>query len=144
MAHTHAEEDMIAIVDLEAELSKLTMLQKRTPTTTRAEREGSSAQLAAYRDGHLFTSKFAGKGAWERHPNGDELVHVIDGAGVLQVVTAEGTRSIDVKAGMLVVVPQGAWHRFHSAEGVTLMTATPQPSEHVRADVDDPTTAGPQ
>jgi len=139
-----AEEGMVAIVDLKAELGKLTMLRGRTPTTTRAEREGTSAQLATYRDGHIFTSKFAGKGAWERHPKGDELVHIIDGAGVLHIVTDEGTQSVTVSAGMLMIVPQGAWHRFHSPEGVTLMTATPVPSEHVRADVDDPRMVEPQ
>jgi len=135
---------MIAIIDLKAELGKLTMLRGRTPTTTRKEREGTSAQLAAYRDGHIFTSKFAGKGAWERHPKGDELVQIIDGAGLLHIVTAEGTQSVAVSAGMVVVVPQGAWHRFQSTEGVTLMTATPTPSEHVRADVDDPRTVEPE
>jgi hypothetical protein len=31
---------------------------------------------------------------------------------------------------MLAVVPQGAWHRFHAPDGVTVLTATPQPTEH--------------
>jgi len=39
---------------------------------------------------------------------------------------------------MLVVVPANAWHRFRSPDGITMMTATPRPSEHVRLDVDDP------
>jgi hypothetical protein len=37
-------------------------------------------------------------------------------------------------------VPQGAWHRFESSEGVTLMTATPKPTEHLTVDVADPRT----
>ena len=41
---------------------------------------------------------------------------------------------------MLVVVPQGAWHRFESPEGVCLMTATPKPTEHLTVDVADPRT----
>jgi hypothetical protein len=41
---------------------------------------------------------------------------------------------------MIGVNPQGAWHRFHSSEGVTLMTATPSPSEVIEFDVDDPRT----
>jgi hypothetical protein len=68
---------VITILDLKAELAKLTMLRGRTPTTARAEREGSSSQLAPYRDGAIFASKSAGAGAWERHPDGDELVQVI-------------------------------------------------------------------
>lgn len=38
----------------------------------------------------------------------------------------------------MTVIPQGIWHRFRSAEGVTLMTATPFPSETVEDDLDDP------
>jgi hypothetical protein len=41
---------------------------------------------------------------------------------------------------MMAVNPQGAWHRFHSSEGVTLMTATPFPSEVIELDIDDPRT----
>jgi mannose-6-phosphate isomerase-like protein (cupin superfamily) len=127
-------------MDLDSELAKLKMLRGRTPQTTWAERQGTGARLAAYRDGGIFTSKFAGKGAWERHPEGDELVHIIDGAAVLQIVTADGAQTLEVKAGMVAVVPQGAWHRFESPKGVTLMTATPEPSEYVRLDIDDPRT----
>ena len=39
---------------------------------------------------------------------------------------------------MMAVIPQGAWHRFHSSEGATLMTATPFPGETIDLDVDDP------
>ena len=31
------------------------------------------------------------------------------------------------RAGLIVIVPQGTWHRFHSPEGVSLVTATPVP-----------------
>jgi len=32
------------------------------------------------------------------------------------------------------------WHRFESADGVTLITATPKPTEHLTVDVADPRT----
>jgi hypothetical protein len=41
---------------------------------------------------------------------------------------------------MIAVNPRGAWHRFQSSEGVTLMAATPLPSEVIELDVDDPRT----
>jgi len=63
-----------SIIDLNAELAKLTMFRGRTPRSTMADRKGSA------------------------------------------------TFALD--AGMMVVIPQGGWHRFHSSEGVTLMTAT--------------------
>jgi mannose-6-phosphate isomerase-like protein (cupin superfamily) len=133
---------MITVIDLSAELAKLKTLRERTPQTTSTERAGTAVELAPYRDGALFTSKFAGKGAWERHANGDELVHILDGAATLDIVSEnDPPQSIEVRAGMVAIVPQGAWHRFRSPEGVTLMTATPRPTDHVRLDVDDPRTA---
>jgi quercetin dioxygenase-like cupin family protein len=127
-----------SIVDLGAELAKLTMFRGRTPRTTTAERKGSSARLAPYRDGGLNITKFAGKGHWEAHPAGDELIHVLGGTATLELLGEDGPQSFALSAGMIAVNPQGTWHRFSSADGVTLMTLTPSPSEIIEADVDDP------
>jgi mannose-6-phosphate isomerase-like protein (cupin superfamily) len=132
---------MTALFDLDAELAKLTMFRGRTPTSTREDRKGSSTRLATYRDATIFVNKSAGRGAWERHPDGDEFVYIIDGAATLHVVTDTGTQSIPVDTGKLAIVPAGAWHRFDYPEGVTLMTITPGQSEYVRADVTDPLSA---
>jgi len=130
-----------SIVDLSAELAKLTMFRGRTPQSTMADRRGSGARLAPYRDGALLATKFAGKGHWESHFAGDELIHILDGTATLEIVCDDGPpRSLVLRAGMMAVNPQGAWHRFHSSEGVTLMTATPSPSEIIELDVDDPRT----
>ncbi len=129
-----------SIIDLDAELAKLTMFRGRTPQSTMADRKGSGARLATYRDGTLFATKFAGKGHWERHPTGDELIYVLDGTGTLEIVGEDGSQFFALRAGMIAVNPQGAWHRFHSSEGVTVMFATPNPSEHIELDVDDPRT----
>ncbi len=136
---------MITILDFKAELDKLTMLRGRTPQMTEAERQGTRAfaTLAPFRDGNIYSAKFSGDGAWERHPNGDELVHVVEGAATLHIITSEGPRSHAVRAGMTVIVPQGAWHRFHSPDGVSLVTATPKPTEHLTVDVEDPRTLTP-
>jgi quercetin dioxygenase-like cupin family protein len=129
-----------SIVDLDAELAKLTMFRGRTPQSTMAERKGSAARLASYRDGGLSITKFAGKGHWEAHLAGDELIHVLDGAAILEILSEDGPQSFALRAGMIAVNPQGAWHRFQSSEGVTLMAATPFPSEVIELDVDDPRT----
>jgi len=128
-----------SIVDLNAELAKLTMFRGRTPQSTMADRKGSAARLASYRDGGLSITKFAGKGHWERHLPGDELIHVVDGTATLEIVCDDGPpKSFTLGAGMIAVNPQGAWHRFQSSHGVTLMTLTPSPSEVVELDIDDP------
>jgi mannose-6-phosphate isomerase-like protein (cupin superfamily) len=129
-----------SIVDFDAELAKLMMFRGRTPESTITDREGSTARLAAYRDGALFASKWAGKGHWEVHRGGDELVHIVEGAATLEIIGDQGSQSFALEAGTIAVIPQGTWHRFHSPEGVTLMTATPFPSEVIEVDVDDPRT----
>ena len=131
---------MLTIVDLKSELGKLNLLRGRTPQMLEAERKqsGAFATLAPYRDGNIFSAKFSGNGAWERHPNGDELVQVVDGATIFHIITEDGPQSHTLRAGSLVIVPQGAWHRFESPDGVTLMTATPKPTEHLTVDVGDP------
>jgi quercetin dioxygenase-like cupin family protein len=138
----HTEDSMITIIDLKAEFARLTMLRGRTPTTPEAERKGAFARLAPYRDGAIFTAKFAGTSAWERHPQGDEIVQIVDGATTLHLMTAEGRQSLALGPGMMAVVPQNTWHQFEAPEGVCVMTATPQPTEHLRVDVEDPRTMG--
>jgi quercetin dioxygenase-like cupin family protein len=133
-----------SIVDLSAELAKLTMFCGRTPQSTMAERKGSAARLASYRDGGLSITKFAGKGHWEAHPAGDELIHVLDGAATLEILGEDGPQSFALRAGMIAVNPRGAWHRFQSSGGVTLMAVTPFPSEVIELDVDDPRTVEPK
>jgi len=133
---------MIPVIDLKAEFARLTMLKGRTPTSSDAERAGAFGRVAPYRDGAIFTAKFAGTSAWERHPRGDEIVQIVDGATTLHLITAEGRQSVTLRAGMMVVVPQNAWHQFEAPDGVCVMTATPQPTEHLRDDVEDPQTLG--
>ena len=129
---------MLIIADLNAEFAKLNMLRGRTPQTTAAEREENRAlaRLMPYRDGTIFITKFAGSGEWERHPKGDEMVQIIDGTTTLHVASDGHSEAFTLSAGALVIIPQGAWHRFESADGVSLMTATPQPTDHTT--VDDP------
>ena len=131
---------MVTIVDVKAEMAKLTMLKGRRPDMTEADRKGTNAfvTLTPFRDGNIFSAKFSGSGAWERHPNGDELVQVVEGETKFHIITDAGPETHNLKAGMLVIVPQGAWHRFEAPDGVALITATPKPTEHLTVDVADP------
>lgn len=134
---------MLAITNLNAELAKLKILRGRTSQASAAEREESQsfARLMPYRDGTIFVTKFAGTGHWERHPKGDEIVQIIDGTTTLYVVSEGRSEVFKLSAGAFVVIPQGAWHRFESTDGVRLMTATPQPSDF--STLDDPSLLGP-
>src|ERR1700740_289016 len=105
------------IVDLNAELAKLTMFRGLPPRTTFAERRGSGVVMGPYRDGILFASKIAGTTHWEDHPE-DEIVHLLDGENTLNIVCDDGPpQSFALRAGMIAIVPKGTWHRFRSPEG---------------------------
>ncbi len=41
---------------------------------------------------------------------------------------------------MIAIVPQNTWHQFYAPDGVTIMTTTPQPTEHITDE--EPPTAG--
>jgi len=131
---------MISIIDLKAELAKLTMLRDRGPLDGSEKKKEAIVGLAPYRDGWIFASKFAGDSGWERHRGGDEIVEVVDGMATLHLLTDAGPQSVSINAGMMLIVPQGMWHRFDSPDGVTLITATPQPTDHPAIDVEDPRT----
>ena len=109
------------------------MLTGRRPDMSEAEMAGTFATLVKTEDGGVFAGSFQGESAWERHSNGDELVQVIDGATRLTIMTKDGPQVLEMTAGMVTVVPQGCWHRFESASGVTVMTMTPQPTDHSTA-----------
>ena len=71
---------MVAVVDLKAGSEPAEEARGAHPNVVRAEREGAFAELAPYRDAAIFAGKFAGTSAWERHPMGDEIVQIVDGA----------------------------------------------------------------
>src|SRR5438270_5567320 len=85
---------MIAVIDLKAALGELKTLRGRTPETAEAEREGAFAKLSQYRDGGIFAAKFSGESAWERHPNGDEIVQIVEGKTTVHLMTDDGPQSV--------------------------------------------------
>lgn len=124
---------MLKAIHIQEELAQRPILQGRGPHTTEAEADAAFATLAPFRDGGIFAGSFVGESPWERHP-GDELVHVLKGTTTLIIMMGTGPQSFSMTEGMLIVVPQGHWHRFEAPEGVTVLTATPRPTEHTFAD----------
>ncbi len=115
---------------LEDELSKLKMLEGRTPFSSDEDLARAFTTLAPFDSGGIFTGSYSGEGAWERHTAGDELVHILSGSAELTILTEEDEQLIHLTSGMVLVIPKGLWHRFRSSDGVTLITATPHPTEH--------------
>ena len=121
---------MAQAFDLAAAVAeRTTFLEGRTRFT---DTTGYFARLADYRDGGIFAAGFSGHSQWERHPNGDEIVQVLDGSTTLTLRGDDGDETLALTAGMVAIVPRGIWHQFHAPDGVTIVTTTPQPTEHIQ------------
>jgi len=127
---------MVKAIDIKAELAALPFLPGRGKDTTEAEKRAAFTTLSPYRDGGIFGGSFSGESQWERHQQGDEIVHIVDGATTLTLIENDDAepQSLEMTAGMMIVIPQGCWHLFRAPAGVTIMTITPQPTEHLPAD----------
>jgi uncharacterized cupin superfamily protein len=127
-------------VDIREAIAPLPLLRNRRPDSCGPEVDAAFATLIETRGGDVFAGSFEGESAWERHGNGDELVQVLEGETRLTILTEDGPNVLEMKAGMVSVVPQGCWHKFNAPTGVTVLTMTPQPTDHSTAE--DPTTGG--
>jgi len=133
---------MVEAVSIEKELARCRVLKGRRPDTDVAEEDDVFATLAAFREGGIYAGSFEGESPWERHPMGDELVHVLKGSTRLTILTGgdpdggpdSEARVLEMTAGMLTVVPKGCWHKFEAPDGVTVLTATPTPTDHSATD----------
>ena len=97
--------------------------------STAEEDAAAFPRLASFNDGAVYVGRFTGETPWERHPGADELLHVLDGATDITVLTDGGPICTRVAAGSAFVVPRGLWHRQHARPRVTLLAATPDDSE---------------
>lgn len=117
-------------VDIDAAIAPLPVLKNRTPDTEGSEVGAAFATLAKTENGAVFAGSFEGNSQWERHPNGDELVQVLSGEALVTIRMDDGDHTLRMTAGMVTFVPRGRWHRFEAPNGVSVMTMTPQPTDH--------------
>lgn len=71
-------------------------------------------------------------GAWECHPEGDEIVIVLEGKGVFIQEIDGGTRSIAIGPGTTVINPAGVWHTADVEVPVKAIYITPCPGTRHR------------
>lgn len=124
----------IKATDIEDALSNLKILEGRTPYSSEEEASEAFATLASFDTGGVFVGGFSGDSPWEKHTAGDELVHILKGSAELTILSDDKEQVLIMKAGMVTVVPKGLWHRFRAPDGVTVLTATPHPTDHSTAD----------
>ena len=69
--------------------------------------------------------RFSGQPPWERHPAGDELLHVLEGELDLCVLAEQGRTELNLSAGSVFIVPRGLWHRSSPRGVVSMFFVTP-------------------
>ena len=106
--------------------------------TTRAEADAAVRTLTWLDDKHLVgVMRFSGLTPWERHPDGDELLHALDSAIDVTVLADDGPVVVHVPSGGVFVCPRGLWHRQLPRDTVTELFLTPAKTSQVSF-ADDP------
>jgi mannose-6-phosphate isomerase-like protein (cupin superfamily) len=120
----------ITVTSITQEVSGLSRLMGRRSDSPHEDMEAHHKHLGSLHGAPIVVASFQGQGCWERHPMGEELVQIVDGSAEVTLITDSGPETVTVDTGAMFVVPAGIWHRFTAPHGVTLLVATPQPSDH--------------
>ena len=112
---------MVKIYNLQQEGKNLTPIVNRGESTPEQEVVSGLAILGNgdFHDAAINLGTFNGDAGWERHSQGDEIVHIVAGETDIQLLANGERQTIHATAGDLLVVPQGTWHRLQSEKGVT-------------------------
>ncbi len=82
----------------------------------------------------LVVSRATGA-SWERHPGGDEMIYVVEGAAELVTLTEDGPVKSKLREGSLFVCPRGLWHQTVPKPSVAAFYLTPgEGTENSRVD----------
>lgn len=87
---------------------------------------------------HLWLGRFGGgsvgqRSPWERHPEGQEVLHVLEGSVEITLFLDSGPVGRRLDAGSLFVVPTNVWHAHTPLAATLEFGATPGKSEHSTA-----------
>jgi PhnB protein len=108
-----------------------------TADTTEEEANAAVSNVAKIGNLTLGVMSYTGLTPWERHPDGDELLLVLDGGLDVTVLTEEGPVTRKLRAGEAFVCPQGLWHRQNAEKSVSMLYGTPIETSEVSF-ADDP------
>jgi PhnB protein len=96
--------------------------------------EMSMKFLAPVNNTTLIVSRGSSPSSWERHPGGEEMIYVVEGAAELVTLTDAGPVKSKLREGSLFVCPQGLWHRTIPQPSIAALYMTPgEGTENSRA-----------
>jgi uncharacterized cupin superfamily protein len=73
---------------------------------------------------------------WERHPVGEELVHLLSGEVAFRLDDGKEQAAV-LRAGESLLVPQGAWHTAEILHPASMLFVTPTPAMTEHRDVEN-------
>jgi PhnB protein len=111
-----------------------------TDATTGEDADAATRNVAKIGNLTLGVMSYTGQTPWERHPDGDELLLVIDGELEVTALTDEGPVKRTLRAGEAFVCPQGLWHRQFAEKSVSMLYGTPIATSEIST-ADDPRVA---
>src|SRR5438128_3493968 len=89
----------------------------------------------------IGVSRFSEGSHWERHPAGDELLHILEGEADVVTLTDGGPVRSTARAGSIFICPRGLWHRVLPRSPLSMLFATPgEGTEH--SDAQEPRRKG--
>jgi mannose-6-phosphate isomerase-like protein (cupin superfamily) len=83
--------------------------------------------------GRFGSASIGQRSPWERHPEGQELLHVLEGGVEVTLLLDSGPVTTRLDAGSIFVVPTGVWHSHTPLVATIELGATPGKSEHSTA-----------
>ncbi len=96
-----------------------------TADTTGEDADAAVRSIAKIGNLTLGVMSYTGLTPWERHPDGDELLLVLDGELAVTALTDDGPVKRKLRAGEAFVCPQGLWHRQFAEKSVSMLYGTP-------------------
>jgi len=106
----------------------------QSPIWTTEDGTASFWRLASFNEGMVWVGRYSGESPWERHPDADEFVYVVEGEIDVIVLTDECPVETTVRAGSIFVVPRTGWHRQIARAGVMQLGLTTGRTEHSNAE----------
>jgi mannose-6-phosphate isomerase-like protein (cupin superfamily) len=121
-----AREDPVPIFDLESTYLGLDGQGRVTPMKGGPEFWANVASYPAAAGGTLVTVGTAEGdwNHWEMHPNGDEVLVLLEGTLQMVFERPGGDEVHDMRPGATLVVPAGIWHRGRAQKNVRMLFMT--------------------
>jgi quercetin dioxygenase-like cupin family protein len=111
------------------DLATLTIKPGMSGTDT--DTEPPVKMLTSFNQCSIGIMRFSGRTPWERHPDGDELLQILEGGVEVTVLAEAGPLTTTIATGSIFVVPRGLWHRQIASAGTALLFVTAlKGSEH--------------